>query len=75
MTFRQGCGLFDLDVDDAVLLDQPGTGDDLVGGHVGQDGPEGPVAIGVRAWIVALAQTVGAVPEDPTPPAVNLNLV
>jgi hypothetical protein len=49
--------------------------DHLVVGYVGQDRSEGPVSVRVWSWSVTLAETVRAVPEEPTPPAVHLDLV
>ena len=56
-------------------LSQPDSCDDKVLLDVGGGLFEGPEPVGPRPRGIALAQAVGAVIENPTPPTVNLDLV
>ena len=70
-----GLALLDLRVKDPPNLPDPHPGDHEVLLDVGGGLFEGPEPVGPRPRGIALAQAVGAVIENPTPPTVNLDLV
>ena len=70
-----GLALLDLRVKDSPNLPDPHSGDHEVLLDVGGGLFEGPEPVRLGPGGIALAQAVGAVVKDPTPPAVNLDLV
>ena len=62
--------LLDLNVDDSALFDESDTGDEVIGGGVGQRGRQAEVAIRAQSGLVAQARAVRAV-HEPAPPRIH----